>query len=680
MTVQPIDSIVKEVYTMKDTFLREQTLGFCKAAKGIAKEVDTLFPQLRPPSNSDSQNHHSHTDTSKRLKPADQSINPAFLDDHNMDRASRMETRDHFHDTLRCASRSKDRYLPSTIDVPLDFLVQPLQGILHIADMAQKLNEDMLRLAKNAMPESSLAPTLTDQNIVRSHPEAASNNDYRKSPTVSKTLSFKSAHEIPPSTSLPGFRYRRVRKASSTSPIRPRKTSEKAIATHTSNRNNEDFSSTNELADTDFGIVPMANRKIPRRMSFSASGRMLLEARVPVKSSQECPRNVSQKPPSASEILPEAQIVSEPPGQKAQLPSWPSTNMLESLQNKSTDEGNSEIALSTQAALNKAHRAFQLELDSPTKLWSSSPEPSQHSNSQFKLEIKPRGTPFRFTDSPHPIRRSQPSEVDEEPVNTQVLVDKLTPFVITTIKKASLTIRPVLDDSPLRRKVIPKTASNKDRGDSEHFKLTIQNAFEELDIEYSPVMKKILSSPPLTIDPRVLSLGISSQHGNQRPPEGPTNPPVILKQPSKSPPVKSPIVVVLRPERFQHSASSPIRRRQSRSSHTPCTHFSSPTKSSQHPPTRQAQPSSQGLSPSRTRMLRSFRSTLSSTAPYQDGQFQQQMQPVGGWSLDDAIEDAGSFLGTWDLEREVQKGRNGSSSHSSRNLFRTASEGKSPRF
>ena len=555
----PLESAMKEASRIRDPFLREQTLRFCGAADSIVKGVGSLLSHSIIPLDNSLQNRKSYD------------------------------------------------------------WVQPLQGIAYIAEMAQKLKEEMSILARITVShEPIVTPTSSDDNA-------------EMAPKVKEGISI----------------------------LGNMTTSHESIDTPTSNEDNRALPSTDpgpSIGNTDQD--QRVKTKVPRRMSFSASGRMVLEVRVPLKPYQHSVPRASQKPSTTSDVLPEAQVTSKQPGQK--LPSWPSTNLLEtdqqSLKFHTAEEGDSDVALSTQAALNKAHHAFQLDLDSPAKVWSSSPDPSQNNVVQSKGKIRLHSTASPDGYSPQLANKSQ--HYEGEPANTQALVDKLTPFAITTAKKSSSRNDPILGESPLRRKAI-KTFTNGYEEDSERSSLNIQTSPGKPGAEYSPNTKRILHALARADNPEVLPLSTVSQHRSSRSPDALPDQSTAFEEHLKFQKLGSPKVVVPLTRPTQYSVSSPIQRR-SRPSQNTRTHFSSPSKS-QLLLTHQAQSQE---SPSRIRTLRSFQSALSGTTPHQDGQ---QRLLRAGWSLDDAIDDAGSFLGTWDLEKEVRKSNSNSSRYPLRN-------------
>ena len=147
-----------------------------------------------------------------------------------------------------------------------------------------------------------------------------------------------------------------------------------------------------------------------------------------------------EEPSPPSNILlsgPEAQVAQVPIA-----PSGPSTDKLEtdrqSLKFVSTDENeDSYLDLSTQAALVKAQESFQKTMISPLK----------DSPSRGNLVIRSQQSPtlyktpkFNVGNLPQSLfeglsKRDQPAASPKEPLNTQAMIDAVTPFAMTTVKK-----------------------------------------------------------------------------------------------------------------------------------------------------------------------------------------------------------------------------------------------------
>ncbi|MCJ1398414.1 hypothetical protein MMC11_001612 [Xylographa trunciseda] len=203
-----------------------------------------------------------------------------------------------------------------------------------------------------------------------------------------------------------------------------------------------------------------------RRISFTPNGNVKrgIEVRVPLLSphgSQSSPiviedapvrmqaspskksaPSLSQKPSesdaskSIAEILPEAQIVVE------KVPSGPSTNLLEtdkqSLKFPSIEENDSSEHFSTPAELAKAQQSFQRDLQSPVKLQDASlPQTSplrRTSTSELDRDVDPSKTPLLTSKDPY-IGAPRPHSSSQELPSTQAMVDAMSPFAISTTKK-----------------------------------------------------------------------------------------------------------------------------------------------------------------------------------------------------------------------------------------------------
>jgi hypothetical protein len=263
-----------------------------------------------------------------------------------------------------------------------------------------------------------------------------------------------SPHVVPPSTSHPEFQYSRVNSGSKTDPPATKRVTEK------------DEHMTPEIA------------KAPskRRLSFTPGGTLKngVEVRVPAVSHEDlhaspCSQDdvqilhaVSSPKPSTTttttsskaisasiessknigevEALPEAQAPVPP----AQLPSGPSTNLLEtdkqSLKFISTEDGSMDH-FDTQAELAKAHQSFQRDLQSPIRY------PKLPTSEQVPQPLSPGSDPAEEVTSaitPRPALRSDrdpyaggphPDSDDQEPLSTQAMVDAMSPFAISTVKK-----------------------------------------------------------------------------------------------------------------------------------------------------------------------------------------------------------------------------------------------------
>ncbi len=400
-----------------------------------------------------------------------------------------------------------------------------------------------------------------------------------------------SPHEVPPSTSLPGFEYRLAKKTSSSSSRKSSSFSEKleaAKADFEANRPSSSNRAISRFAEEMEAANTKAKARAIRRLSFTASGRPKSQESQSSRQGPSSPKwrhqgsplrrkesshaellseddayaSATSKLPSIngdvyrSEALPEAQVVAAHPG-GSKVPSGPSTNLLEtdkqSLKFPSIDEGDSYMNLSTQAAIAKAQRSFQNDVLSPLEV-----SPQKH---RSNLEVSP--TAYRTANAALPL--SWTSETtngkgitvndDEEPISTQAMIDAMSPFAVTTAKKKPTLVK----HASFARSAVTSPASPT----ANHFR------------PYSPSMSTSVSPSPSPI-----------RHSSPPPP------PSVPKSLSK--------------------ATSSL------------TSFS--------------------IAPNGTL-----------TEVYQhDGQ-QQRLDDEDAWNLEDALEEAGSFLGTWEVEAEARK-------------------------
>lgn len=164
---------------------------------------------------------------------------------------------------------------------------------------------------------------------------------------------------------------------------------------------------------------------------------------------------------------PEAQFVPPDPIISGLMPSGPSTDLLET--DKQTkfpgmDEGDSYAHLSTQAAVLKAQTSFQNSVVSP--LNHSPPHRRRPATSELG-PAAPKRT--KLTSSPIPTFQDPPStnphaltpedEDNDEPMSTQAMVDAMSPFVITTVKKRKRTSFAISPASPTLAPFAPRNHS-----------------------------------------------------------------------------------------------------------------------------------------------------------------------------------------------------------------------------
>lgn len=473
---------------------------------------------------------------------------------------------------------------------------------------AKQLSQEALKRAKADENGNVEARRLSQEGALRAY--RTSTRDNPTEPDTKNTEAPRrgarkalagSPHEVPPSTSLPGFEYRLANKRSSSSSRESSSFSEKleaAKADFKANRPSSLTRATSRFAEEMEAANAKAKAQAIRRLSFTPSGRLKHQDSRSSREGPSSPKKRQQKSPlrrtgssyadlsseddayaSAtsklpsingnvyrSEALPEAQVVAAHPG-GSKLPSGPSTNLLEtdkqSLKFPSIDEGDSYMNLSTQAAIAKAQRSFQNDVLSPLKV-----SPQKH---RSNMEVSP--TAYKTPKAALPL--SLTSETtngqgltvndDVEPISTQAMIEAMSPFAVTTAKKKPTLVK----RASFARSAVTSPASPT----ANHFR------------PYSPSMSTSVSPSPSPI-----------RHSSPPPP------PSVPKSLSKA-------------------ASS-------------LTSFS--------------------IAPNGTL-----------TELYQhDGQ-QQRFVDEDAWKLEDALEEAGSFLGTWEVEAEARKvgsvGKGGSS-------------------
>ena len=329
-----------------------------------------------------------------------------------------------------------------------------------------------------------------------------------------------SPHVVPPSTYLPEFNYRYARKESastsdrSNAPFvdapeeitkRGRSSSSSSSSSSGSSAFAEALTAAQAKADSAArGSSPSSTPRIEaeiRRLSFTASGK----PRVTTSRSSSGPgpsfidpallnggdgkrsnptsfskqsSKASDKPTSLSkqssrlsdkrmtngdhsrEILPEAQIVPDAP--IPPVTSGPSTNLLETEKQSpkfpSIDEGDSYMNLSTQAAILKAQRSFQNDI---LGAWNESAEKARSKSAQLSAMLGGDATTTPITNGlrRHTKNNSQPVKTEplaEEAMSTQAMINEMSPFAITTIKKrppaSSLKKRASFALSPIEKR------------------------------------------------------------------------------------------------------------------------------------------------------------------------------------------------------------------------------------
>lgn len=416
--------------------------------------------------------------------------------------------------------------------------------------------------------DQNSSKAITQQSIVQAQEDLVSQAHIEKEPVKNEPINHKtSLQALPPSTYLAEFEYRYAKKPS-TSPSTERLSFAESL--EVAKREAE----IKALKRISF-ITSSARKKFDSRRSSSDRSEFSQRSQSSIfrqtkgnqggvpsqKDKIENSKNPSNtfengNLPPESDAQPEAQVIPAEPAGLA--PSGPSTNLLETDKFSILEEGDSYAHLSTQAAILKAEQSFQNEIVSvmrkspqqqPRQILDGTPKPGKQN--------QPTNTPPTALRKKHAngAKILTPNSDNEEPMSTQAMVDAISPFAFSTLKK-----------------------------------------------------KKRASIAPSPTSPTT-----------KFPPQSPS----MATSPSPSPsPSRSNIVPPPLPLSRTHS-----------------------------------KPSSSAIS------LPSFsiapNGTLTEVFQH-DGQRPQQNFDPESWSLDDAIEEASSFLGTWDVESEAKKMAEGS--------------------
>lgn len=336
--------------------------------------------------------------------------------------------------------------------------------------------------------------------------EAVLGNDAASSAALRAAKAPKpnpSPHAVPPSTYQPEFQYRYARKGTSSStsvsPQRapfvdaPEQPQARRRSDSSSSSGSSAFAEALEAAQAKTGPKSFAssrsstpaverpetksvrkNRQTLKRLTFTPSGGAKVagarmssnpssssSAAEPAKmeaKDEDKPR--SNDPPSLlrtstkssarsltngnrsrnSIILPEAQLDPIAQPHRLQAPSGPSTNFLETDKQSpkvpSFDEGDSYLDLSTQAAVSKAQRTFQADVMLALTPRRPKKEESSPIGPRSRMaDITPITNGRRETDAVHAQLIKSAGGDDEEPMSTQDMVDAISPFAVTTIKR-----------------------------------------------------------------------------------------------------------------------------------------------------------------------------------------------------------------------------------------------------
>lgn len=523
---------------------------------------------------------------------------------------------------------------------------------------SSRLSQDAVSGAsqnKGKPAASRLAPYVSELDLKNDAATSAGLKVVKKAPTPRP-----SPHAVPPSTNLPEFQYRYASRESQSSASKSMRSFIPAPAgagpplrrrSHsTSSSDSSEFVKEFEAAQAKAGSKSFGssyssspikerqettsvkkNTQAMRRLTFTASGEPRIadscqSSRPSARSAAAVPSGPSpkrggsksqvprEKAPIRKEskkssdvpltngnvshdsaVLPEAQVVSDVPVKPAQLPSGSSTNLLETDKQSpkfiSLDDEDSYLDLSTQAAMQKAQRSFKDDIISPVK---SKVSPSSNRSPEFSRASRAN---IHLSAHGRPIRAAdskfvRPEPEDEEPMSTQAMADAISPFAVTTIKK-----RP--------------PASQKGAGFA-----------PSPTIAKSPSAAKIVSPCP------------SPTHSFHKPLSMSTTPSTSQKPPS--PPKPTPPIPSSRPT----TISKPL------STLTSFSILRNGTMTESSSILQDGQQSQHDFEISLP--VDPFGSPFATAKGNGD-------QANGSWDLNAAIEDAGSFLGDWDVEAEARK-------------------------
>ena len=271
----------------------------------------------------------------------------------------------------------------------------------------------------------------------------------------------RSAHKLPPSTTLPEFEYRPLSKKG----VQPseRKSFAEELKASKKKARAEVPKNRGKAAKWKLSFTASGSVKSRESHTFSAagSGTPLASQSVtpPGKSrmgtqisAEIIPPHPGYQPEGGSTSqrlvdLPEAQLVPEelPP----RLPSGPSTDLLETDKQSAKFPSTEEYMVSTQAALIQAQRSFQID-NTPLleRKQGLVPDRADVGISPAVLALKNNETPFQ------PDASVATPGANDEPISTQAMIDAMSPFPVTTVKRQrqmNETTNPALSTSASSR-------------------------------------------------------------------------------------------------------------------------------------------------------------------------------------------------------------------------------------
>ena len=570
-------------------------------------------------------------------------------------------------------------------------------SLMESSDHVRQGHEEVKRLSREAVWSAEKAVDYlqaretSQEAALNAQEEAGEGFPSRLAPYVSgPTIAEKSSHivekkatsrptkpsprAIPPSTYQPGFEYCAAKRMSS---ISSRGSLPFVEAPERGNASSSDSESCREseaaarrkIIRTSSPVIIPGNKQgkatarieATRRLTFTASGRPKIAGTRPLSRSglsisddrdpfvdniddqveQKSPpvhtdvpamktsakssdKSLTISNPSKTSInaLPEAQVVPEESHPPAQVISGPSTNLLETDKESPKlpvfdEEDDSYMNLSTQAALLKAQRSWKDEVLAGLK------QPSPMPNGFAKAVKTPQSNGHRRTSKNDVQYSSRNPDVDNEGLmSTQAMIDEISPFAITTIKKRppSLKKRTSLAPAPTPTKTKASTSTT-----------IISPTGSAPFPTYSPNMS---TSPDMSQPHRTPT--ISHAHQNPTPT---SKPPTSSTLTSFSILPNGTLTETSVLQDGQKPQQPPLAHEGSYTS-LPDLDFGNPFGSGNG--SNSAAVKGNGSSGNGAKSNRSAK-------------------PSGQMELDAAIEDAGSFLGEWDVEAEAR--RVGTSTH-----------------
>ena len=439
-----------------------------------------------------------------------------------------------------------------------------LQGMPPKAPSAKSLSREPIEISENEERErkkiqpfeAAPSPIMQDPKPSRLSPyvsDFTSKSDNATSAGLKAAIKVPkpSPHVVPPSTHLPEFQYHYTTKAPSSTTHKHKdisiensqKPKYKSRSVSSSSSGSSDFAEAFEAAQAKAipGSVPSSYSSSPivqrpetksirkntqalKRLTFSPSGEPRIAASLRPSSSSSAAnplsvlsrcegatseggkektrvRNGESKPSTKSltnhnpsrdsVILPDAQIVSDNPIRLVQLPSGPSTDLIETDKQSPNfvdlTEEDSYLELSTQAAMLKAHRAFKDEVLSPfLKKEATRPRIARTTES----DTTPIAKDSTKVITNHANVR-QDFKDDVEPMSTQAIADGISPFAVTTVKKQVPHTRKIVEMTPSGRKdrhqpLAPIMSPNLSPTTSSHRPLSMATSPTDSQLEPTP--------------------------------------------------------------------------------------------------------------------------------------------------------------------------------------------------